>query len=99
VLLPTSSCTSLGLDQDFKFNDSGEDGKTLSSFHIDPATIKQVVDKFSKIIQSGKPVILDGRTTIRVCVYEPPKGTQQSRIPQFVGSGHGHPDCSCGVFC
>ena len=78
-----------GLDQDFKFNDSGEDGKTLSSFHIDPNTIKQVVDKFSKIIQSGKPVILDGRTTIRVCVYEPPKTSNQTLIPQFIGSGHG----------
>jgi hypothetical protein len=82
-----------GLDQDFKFNDSGEDGKTLSSFHIDPATIRQVVDKFSKIIQSGKPVILDGRTTIRVCLYEPPKDVIQSFIPQFIGSGgHGHLD-------
>jgi hypothetical protein len=82
-----------GLDQDFKFNDSGEDGKTLSSFHIDPATIRQVVDKFSKIIQSGKPVILDGRTTIRVCLYEPPKDLHSiihSSVHWF--GGHGHPD-------
>ena len=78
-----------GLDQDFKFNDSGEDGKTLSSFHVDPNTIKQVVDKFSKIIQSGKPVILDGRTTIRVCVYEPPpEDSNQTLIPHFIGSGY-----------
>lgn len=65
-------CT--GLDQDFKFNCSGEDRITLLQFVRDPTVIEQVVDTFTKIIQSGKPVILDGRCTIRVCVYEPPPG-------------------------
>jgi hypothetical protein len=35
-------------------------------------TVDEVVDEFSRIIQSGKPVILDGRCEIKVVVYEPP---------------------------
>lgn len=66
------TCT--GLDQDFKFNCSGEDRITLMQFVRDPSVIECVVNTFCKIIQSGKPVILDGRCTIRVCVYEPPPG-------------------------
>ena len=78
-----------GLDTDFAFIDSGENAKSLQNFHIDPSTIRALVDKFALIIQSGKPVILDGRTTIRVAVFEPPRETNQTTIPMFVGAGWG----------
>ena len=78
-----------GMDQDFAFIDSGDNARSLQDFHIDTKTIKAVVDKFSAIVQSGKPVILDGRTTIRVAVFEPPKEKVQSLLPRFIGSGWG----------
>jgi hypothetical protein len=61
-----------GLDNDFRWNASGEDHKTLDDFLNDPAVIEKVVDKFSEIIQSGKPVILNTGAEIRVVLYEPP---------------------------
>ena len=79
-----------GLDTDFAFIDSGDNARSLSSFHIDPAAIRALVDKFALIIQSGKPVILDGRTTIRVAVFEPPRNTIQTTIPMFMGAGWGN---------
>ena len=79
-----------GLDQDFAFIDAGENAKSLNDFHIDQGVIRALVEKFALIIQSGKPVILDGRTTIRVAVFEPPKDKVQSTIPRFMGSGWGN---------
>ena len=79
-----------GMDQDFAFIESGDNSKSLMQFHIDPETIKALVDKFSLIIQSGKPVILDGRTTIRVAVFEPPKENTTRDIRRFMGAGWGN---------
>ena len=79
-----------GLDTDFAFIDSGDNAKSLQDFHIDPAAIRALVDKFALIIQSGKPIILDGRATIRVAVFEPPLNTNQTTIPMFVGAGWGN---------
>ena len=67
-----------GLDQDFKFNRSGRDKKRLRDFASDPYAAEDVVNKFSRIIQSGKPVILDGRCSIRVCIYKPPEDYVES---------------------
>jgi len=76
-------CT--GLDTDFIFNPVGDDSKRLKHFiHHDPRALHEVLDKFSKIIQSGKPVVLDHKTTITVVGYEPPEGQLDL---QFVGSG------------
>ena len=43
-----------GMDQEFAFMDSGDKAKSLMHFHLNPATIAALVDKFSNIIQSGK---------------------------------------------
>jgi hypothetical protein len=48
-----------GLDNDFPYNESGENHKTLRDFLNNPDVIEKAVLKFSEIIQSGKPVILD----------------------------------------
>jgi hypothetical protein len=81
-----------GMDQDFAFIDSGDNAKTLNNFHIDKDTIEAVVDKFSAIVQSGKPVVLDSRTTIRVAVFEPPKDEERPLVPRFIGFGWGNRD-------
>ena len=77
-----------GMDNDFKFNASGEDHKTLHDFLTNPAVIEKVVLKFAEIIQSGKPVVLDDSAEIRVVLFEPPKNASlQTTIPMFVGAG------------
>jgi hypothetical protein len=53
---------------------------------------KALVEKFALIIQSGKPVVLDGRATIRVAVFEPPRDRIQTTIPMFMGAGWGNRD-------
>jgi hypothetical protein len=63
-----------GLDQDFIFNRAGPEKMTLRNLLKSNRNIDAVVDEFSRIIQSGKPVILDSNCTIRICVYEPPPG-------------------------
>ena len=51
-------CT--GLDTDFIFNPIGEKAKRLHQFiWNDNSALDSMVDKFSEITQSGKPVILD----------------------------------------
>ena len=45
-----------GMDQEFAFMDSGDKAKSLMHLHLNSATIDPLVDKFSNIIQSGKPV-------------------------------------------
>ena len=79
-----------GMDNDFRFNASGEDHKTLNDFLNNPDVIEKVVNKFSEIIQSGKPVILNTGSEIRVVLYEPPSETNQSDIRSFMGSGWGN---------
>jgi hypothetical protein len=76
-----------GLDNDFRWNASGEDHKTLDDFLNKPAVIEKVVNKFSEIIQSGKPVVLNNGTEIRVVLYEPPSATNQTDIRRFMGAG------------
>jgi Fe-S cluster biogenesis protein NfuA len=76
-------CT--GLDTDFIFNPVGDDSKRLKHFiYHDTRALHAVLDKFSEIIQSGKPVVLDHKTTITVVGYEPPEGQMDL---QYVGSG------------
>jgi len=59
-----------GMD-DFTFNHAGEESvrfgylKTLGA-------VDNMVDGFSRIIQSGKEVILNDKTTVQIMVYEPP---------------------------
>ena len=76
-----------GLDNDFRFNASGEDHKTLDDFLNNPDVIEKVVNKFSEIIQSGKPVILSTGTEIRVVLYEPPRDNGQTDNRTFMGAG------------
>ena len=63
-----------GLDRDFVFNRSGPEKMTLRNLLKSRRNIEEVVHEFSRIIQSGKPVILDAGCTLRFCVYEPPEG-------------------------
>ena len=63
-----------GLDRDFMFNRSGPEKMTLRNLLKSRRNIEEVVHEFSRIIQSGKPVILDPGCTLRFCVYEPPDG-------------------------
>ena len=56
-----------------------DDCKRIKHFiFLDPRALHEVLDKFSKIIQSGKPVVF------AVFGYEPPEGQMDL---QFVGSG------------
>ena len=63
-----------GLDRDFVFNRSGPEKMTLRNLLKSRRNIDAVVDEFSRIIQSGKDVILNSGCTLRLCVYEPPDG-------------------------
>ena len=78
-----------GLDNDFRFNASGEDHKTLDDFINNPNVIVNVVNKFSEIIQSGKPVILNTGAQVRVYLYEPPTEDDQMNIRTLLGAGGG----------
>ena len=66
--------TCRGLDRDFVFNRSGPEKMTLRNLLKSNRNIEEVVDEFSRIIQSGKDVILESGCTLRLCVYEPPDG-------------------------
>ena len=63
-----------GLDRDFMYNRSGPEKMTLRNLLKSRRNIEDVVHEFSRIIQSGKPVILGEGCTLRFCVYEPPEG-------------------------
>ena len=86
-------CT--GLDTDFVFDPVGEETKRLHHFlWSDLVGLHKVLDKFADIIQSGKDVVLDSRTTITVVGYEPPFPTEPSMT--FIVSGWGQKDCAMG---
>ena len=62
------------MDRDFVFNRSGLEKMTLRNLLKSNRNTEAVVDEFSRIIQSGKDVILESGCTLRLCMYEPPEG-------------------------
>ena len=74
-----------GLTGDFVFNPAGDDALRMHSVTSD-TEITRVIDKFARLIQSGKPAILDSSAKLTVIVYQPPP--EQPWI-EFLGSGWG----------
>ena len=78
-----------GLDRDFVFNRSGPEKMTLGNLLRSNRNIEAVVHEFSKIIQSGKTVMLQEGCTLKFCVYEPPEGWVGSDDEDVEGEEHG----------
>jgi hypothetical protein len=60
-----------GLDQDFLMNSMGRHrmtlGEMLSHHHIE-----ELVNRWSLLIQSGRKVMLDGKSVLTIMTFEPP---------------------------
>ena len=60
-----------GLDQDFVLNSLGRYKMTIGGV-LSGNTIQHMVEHFAMMIQSGREVILDAKSTLSIMTYEPP---------------------------
>ena len=59
-----------GLDFDFAFNPSGVHALRLSDL-MSGTGLERILDRFSTIIQSGKDIFLDNKTTLTIYSFTP----------------------------
>lgn len=62
-----------GMDHQFVFNPCGDRATKIGDL-LDGDRLKEVIESFSKIIQSGKNVYLNNSTIIRAYTFRPPSG-------------------------
>ena len=64
-------CT--GMDSTFIFNPCGSKAVTLNTL-LQPLGLHDMLEKFARLIQSGKNVYLDDKTIITIYTFNPPTG-------------------------